>query len=147
MPNNQLIHSLCVHSKDKSNPAAHHSFIHHTLSIISRQAENTLRYAKDNILAAGCHRKAWRLVTGKLYQQTAWSTRACLRILSLYRLAGCYMLGEENRQLYCFHVVGVLERLYLWMCVCVWRFNGRACTDRSTGHPVASGDHRPWFTT
>lgn len=66
---------LCVY-KAKINQTSlviiHHQsfnpvFIRHTLSIIRRHAENTLRYHKDNISAAVCHHKA---LDGNLCQQT-----------------------------------------------------------------------------
>lgn len=74
----ESVDSFFVCSKAKINQGLlliiHHQpfipvFIRHTLSIIRRHAENTLRCRKDNISAGVCHHKAWMLGSGKLYQQ------------------------------------------------------------------------------
>lgn len=108
----------------------HQSFlpvsIRQTLSIISGHAENTLRYLKDNISAGVCHHKAWMLVSGKTLSTNSVKTKSVFENIISPRMAGCYMLGEENRHCIAFMLWegSARERLYPWACVCVWRVMG-----------------------
>lgn len=67
-------------------------------------------------------------------------------------MAGCYMLVEKNRHCIAFMLWEgcVREVVSMNVCLCVgpgMKGDGRACTDRLMGRPVASGDQKPWFTT
>lgn len=91
------------------------------------------------------------LVSGGHCQQTVWSTRVCLRILSLSRWQDvtCKVRKTDTVLLSCCWR-GVLGRLYPWVCLCVgsgMKGYGWACTDKHMGHPVASSDQKPWLTT
>lgn len=69
-----------------------------------------------------------------------------------HSMAGCYMLGEENRHWIAFMLWegSAGEAVSMSVCLCVgsgMKGCGWACTDRRTGRPVASGNQKPWFTT